>query len=335
MAIYKLKDDQGKLYQIEGPDDATDQELISTMEAHQAGAQAAPEEPSMLNKAVAISNKINAFTPTGLMEQGAQKVQQGADYLGEKAATGLASHGVNPYVSAGVGTAVQMAPYLMGAFLGQEPARKEGISLASKLKGRNIGEEVSAAKRMIGETAGKFSQKETMLKGLLKEQGPAINAAQQKAGIAMESIALPEKDAATFANTMKGFASKTPDQLLEAMPTKELQRLKDIAKATVTKEKTPTNAFIHQGIEKIDAAISKAHPEVGEELANFRRIKDSLGSLKPEAKAQTQHLKLALQKLTEESKKANQTGATKKTLKTALNYIVRGAAIGLGYKLIK
>jgi hypothetical protein len=92
------------------------------------------EQDSLLNRSAdtirgvegSIGNAVDAITPNawkmykesplyqaspiGLLNKANDYIHKGADWIGEKAATGLASRGANPYIAAALGTGLQMAP---------------------------------------------------------------------------------------------------------------------------------------------------------------------------------------------------------------------------------
>lgn len=83
--------------------------------ASQMGQSSQSQPESFLDKAKGLYDSYKASplyqaSPVGVLNKTNDLIHQGADWLGEKAATGLASHGANPYAAAAVGTGLQMAP---------------------------------------------------------------------------------------------------------------------------------------------------------------------------------------------------------------------------------
>jgi hypothetical protein len=79
---------------------------------------------------------IASNTPMGVVASGMDRAQEGADYLGEKGAEAAAERGANPYAAAALGTAVQMAPQIIGSMIPGESIPMKAPSpspMASKL----------------------------------------------------------------------------------------------------------------------------------------------------------------------------------------------------------
>ncbi len=91
------------------------------------------------NPLVQIANKANLASPTGLAMKMAPAVmggvQNAANVMGEKTATGIASTfpGLNPQIPAAVGTAVQMAPDVALSMINPEARAAETVLPAAKV----------------------------------------------------------------------------------------------------------------------------------------------------------------------------------------------------------
>lgn len=310
--------------------------------------------------------------------------------LGERATTALGEQGVNPYISAGVGTTIAMAPDIatslpikMGAVKALQPIGNKTASVASRIGRAFTGPTAEEAKLAAGELRRGFQKtaeraatetgekliseasqslaqaKEKALEvaqslkgqgrpatakvieGAKRELEPirkvisdlrsklrslpeeakrqldelqvldkdarkAINKAETLSGLEMKTIPEVPKDISGFANEMKQFAGRNPDDLLEAVPLERLQELKKIAQVTKRGNILPEEqAFINQGVEAIDQAISRGAPKVGEELGRFRQVQDAIKNLPAETARRKTQLMRALDKTRDEFKTAS------------------------------
>lgn len=135
MAVYEITDKQGQVFEIEGPDTASDSDILAVLQ--QQGIQtsgsnemALGSSPGPSEEVLNLRNQIAALEAQhtdpvvisaqkarlGYLERGEtppfplRSVQQSADIAGEKTTEFLGSKGVPAPISAGVGTLVQMAP---------------------------------------------------------------------------------------------------------------------------------------------------------------------------------------------------------------------------------
>lgn len=81
---------------------------------------------------------IYGATLPGVLDKTQEIVTKGANYLGEKTAEGLARYGVNPNVSAAVGTTIQMAPDIAAAALTMKPSTPKGPGMFETIGARGV-----------------------------------------------------------------------------------------------------------------------------------------------------------------------------------------------------
>lgn len=263
---------------------------------------------------------------------------QAADIAGEKGAEFAAKKGINPTLAAASGTAIQMIPDALLAAKAVKPLAK-GAELVKSI-GKNLikgpnAEEIAAAQQTLKELPIKLRQKTAILEELDKAARKGIGIAEEKAGLSMKEIPQVPKDVTGFANEMKVYSQYTPEQLKEVIPVERLQELKKIAQVAKRGNILPEEqAFINQGVEKIDQAIAQTNPEIGQELSKFREIQDSLKSLPEETKAKKETLTALINKLKTEAK-GSTSGKVRNLIGTALRYGAIGGGLGGIHRLLK
>ena len=93
----------------------------------------------MVQKAIPVANQLFQYTPPGLMLKGAEMAQKGFDVAGEKTAEYMGSKGIDPNISAGVGTGIQMVPDIATSILmplsSSGPAVKSAVPMARRALG--------------------------------------------------------------------------------------------------------------------------------------------------------------------------------------------------------
>jgi hypothetical protein len=139
MAIYHVKGPDGIEHELEGPEGATDEQVIA--KAREAFGHQQPEAPMP----AAIEADKGGLQDVSIADTVAAPFMA-ADAAGEGAAEGLGKAG-HPVAGAVVGTALQMAPYA--------PAAISGIKAAGP-----IGETITnGVKNYLSKNAGKFARK--------------------------------------------------------------------------------------------------------------------------------------------------------------------------------
>lgn len=280
MAIYTIEAD-GKQFDIEGPDNATQDELQGAVDAHMGGASSQPQEKGMLEKGYDILNTPrrgiqmltdvtkNALPETGQSTSVAKNIAVGLPrYLtevGGEAAADLV-HPVN-LVTAGLTEAAGPALKLARAGVPLIEEAAPGVAKVAR----------------------------TILAPTVKNAGKAIGAAERAAGIDVteEAVNAPRtrKAIISFANRLKDVV-KNPE-LANQVDAKTLNALKGqtgdildflkVAREGATPKQLVskgTIARLSQIKDALSSAVSTAEPAVGEALKDFAASKGRQAALR-------------------------------------------------------
>jgi hypothetical protein len=266
MAKYRVQTDNGT-YEVEVDDNNQPQ-----------------QKPGLGNYIDVAKILYQNVTPMG-------QIANAANTAGEAIATGLAGHGVNPQLAAGVGTAMQMAPDIATAMAGGPkvaqaaeetvPAITDAAKAVGKrmVMGKNteriIGLKNDAAS-LIEQKANKLAQ----LEQLRSQAGTGIETARNVAEIPQKLSGLPQigktvDETADFFKTKIG-GMKSED-LAKAYGKDGLAQLRDAGQSVKESGVNATqNAFINRGIGRIDEAMQLVAPDVAEGYKNYGTVKDAI-----------------------------------------------------------
>jgi len=311
MAVYRVKDEAGNNFRLEGPDNATDDELKSAIDSYIQGSELAPEVPRLLDQGqqtlsqgLSQAEKQVANTPMGITASAFDLAKQASGKIGEMGSEALARKGVNPYISAGIGTVAAFAPDIIAA--ASAPAELGASKLrnmATKSKLPGTLEQLSSARSLKAAEPIKAINKRQVLEDMLHTSRKSLEALEKEYGLGLKKIPSIPKDTAGFAEAMRSFSDKTPEQLLEVLPIEELQNLKKIAQVTKRGALLPEeSAFINKGVERIDQAIGMKIPALAEELSRFRQISDVLEEITPNLRKQAAGRTAQIARLSEKAK---------------------------------
>lgn len=139
MAIYKVRGPDGVQHELNGPDGATDEQIIAA--AEEAFSQPHAETPMP----AAIEADKGGLQDVGVADAVAAPFMA-ADSLGNAAAEGLGKEG-HPVAGAVLGTAMQMAPYAPAVASGVEAAGAIGDTATNGIR------------NYLSKNAGKFARK--------------------------------------------------------------------------------------------------------------------------------------------------------------------------------
>lgn len=304
MAIYTVELD-GNQFDIEGPDGASEADLLGAAREHQAGGQT-PQESNPPADVTPPESKTRQFVrkvanalPTvggigapiaGAIGTGGMSLPATAMLAGAGAAAG---EGVKQAILSSLG---DQAPTLAEAAL---PVAKEGLKTAAltyaggKVLG-GIGKGLGLAKDLITKPgaaevalAGKESlmtigehgaEKLALARSVREAAKKGLIGAEEQAGLHFQStpgfeklIADPKK-MAQFTEKLGRLASKTPEELAQTVPSEQLQLFRKIAQEG---EKMGglsdiAKSQLRQGKDVFTQALGKAEPKIGEALGTYR-----------------------------------------------------------------
>lgn len=276
-----------------------------------------------------------------ILAEGVAKPFEWLDKAGEYVAEKGAEKGMNPYVSAGLGTVTQMLPDIA---MGAEGIAKRAL-IAKSLKGgaeavgKTIKAPVKAAKELAfapraEEVAAagkdklvKISERQADKLGLAREAEQAAKegliGAEEKAGLHFQStpefesyLANPKK-MADFSQKASRLAKLGPEQLAQQVEPQVLQTFRKIAQEgeKVSGLSDIAKAQMREAKDIFTQALGKTNPEIGTELSRFREAQKVVKEIPGETKERLLTQKRATEKDVLGAKK---TERTRKLIKAAL-----------------
>lgn len=349
----------GKQIVLKGPDGASQEEIQNMAAQAKERAMQMPEfqpqqkTPSPMRRAGDIAqqtlNVINPATSGKLGVQALGKMQEGLDIAGEKVTEGISEKfpGVNPYLAAGAGAAVQnlpsMIPFGRAGQLAKGGAKALKAVKAARSAKRAKVPNVEAMRQQVRELpiekARQIGKLEQTRKGWSKEIGQAREAEGITQG-RMGDLPVP-KNIMDFADEMKVLSGKSAKDLTRVFGKEGLADLKDTFQLLRDTGKIPQGTRISADIAKgetlIDDALGILAPKTGTALKGYRKVQSQIGSFPKDFKTTeiTLRKKLAQTLIKSKGKKK---AIMRKALKAIMPWLARGvvggAGGGLAYKML-
>ena len=300
--------------------------------------------PAPFKTAIDTFNTINQFSPMNVLTKtGPDLVNKGFDAVGAKANEFLGSKGVNPNISAAVGTAIDLIPEAAEASFGAIPGKRALVKAAGEtVIGKAIrytGDKeaealaVKAAEMPIAQTA--IREGKEVVKSAA---GKAIGKAEEALGIAQKDTSTAARRAAIntpekitkFADRAEKLAQKGADKLAKMASPETLQFYRKTAEDAIGRAgKTISNEArnkLYKTKQVFADAIGKtekgAKAGFGDAMQKYKDAEVALKNLPKQFKAQADALKVEIVKAKNLAKEQA------RTRKKAL--IGGGAAAGTG-----
>lgn len=345
MAIYTIELD-GKQFDIEGPDDATQDELYKAAVDFE---QLSPKK-SGLKEMISTASSIIPQGPMQIGQTAYDLSQKAANWIGEKGAEAMAEKGANPYVSAAAGTVAQMAPDILMSLT--PGIAEEGASKISSMLKRapSVTDDLVKTIPNIEQDLGQLTVRKA---GLKSRMLAARKAAEEELGKVKQGIQQYESSAglspkeitqlpADFDKTAAKLASMTAKDLAEAAPLETLQEWNKTA-SLARRSADPASRVIYDKVKTVTTeAQDLLKPGIKGLRESFSTAKKGIEAIPSTFKAEEASLaeqiarkQLSLKEAKAMLPKPQRASFTKKMLKLGLKGMGGGVAAKVGWELLK